>query len=48
LPYRFSRNPLYLGGNVFIFFGGGLVLGSPTMLLFTLLHLPFHGPVHPP
>src|SRR5262249_31655537 len=31
-PYRYSRNPLYLGGNVFIFFGAGLVLGSPTAL----------------
>jgi protein-S-isoprenylcysteine O-methyltransferase Ste14 len=40
-PYRLSRNPLYLGGNVFIFFGAGLLLGSPTALLITALHLPF-------
>lgn len=39
-PYRFSRNPLYLGGNVFIFFGAALVLGSPTALVATALHLP--------
>lgn len=40
-PYRFSRNPLYLGGNVFIFFGAELLLGSPTALFVTVLHLPF-------
>lgn len=39
-PYRFSRNPLYLGGNVFIFFGAGLVLGSPAALIVTAAHLP--------
>ena len=39
-PYRFSRNPLYLGGNVFIFFGAALLLGSPTALFFTASHLP--------
>jgi protein-S-isoprenylcysteine O-methyltransferase Ste14 len=39
-PYRFSRNPLYLGGNVFIFFGAALLLGSPTALAFTAVHLP--------
>ena len=39
-PYRFSRNPLYLGGNVFIFFGAALLFGSPTALVATALHLP--------
>src|SRR5262245_14373176 len=39
-PYRFSRNPLYLGGNVFIFFGAASFLGSPAGLLLTTLHLP--------
>jgi protein-S-isoprenylcysteine O-methyltransferase Ste14 len=39
-PYRFSRNPLYLGGNVFIFFGAALLLGSPAALVITLLHIP--------
>jgi len=39
-PYRFSRNPLYLGGNVFIFCGAALLFGSPTALLATAVHLP--------
>jgi protein-S-isoprenylcysteine O-methyltransferase Ste14 len=39
-PYRFSRNPLYLGGNVFIFFGAALLLGSPTAVFITAIHLP--------
>jgi protein-S-isoprenylcysteine O-methyltransferase Ste14 len=39
-PYRFSRNPLYLGGNVFIFFGAALLLGSPTALFATAVHIP--------
>jgi len=34
-PYRFTRNPLYLGGNVFIFGGAVLWLGSPGGLILT-------------
>ena len=30
-PYRISRNPLYLGGNVFIFLGAVLYLGSSRL-----------------
>lgn len=36
-PYAFSRNPLYLGGNVFIFFGAVFVLGSPSGIILTIL-----------
>ena len=39
-PYRFSRNPLYLGGNVFNFCGASLILGTPGGLALTMLHLP--------
>lgn len=38
-PYRLSRNPLYLGGNVLVFFGAALLLGSPTALFITAIHL---------
>ena len=40
-PYRYSRNPLYVGGNVFCFFGAALLFGSPTTVILTLIHLPF-------
>lgn len=39
-PFRFSRNPLYLGGNVFIFLGASLILGTLMGVLLTFLHLP--------
>jgi len=38
-PYRFSRNPLYLGGNLFIFLGAVLVLGSPSGIVLTALNI---------
>lgn len=36
-PYQFSRNPLYLGGNIFIFYGASFVLGSPAAIFITTL-----------
>jgi len=36
-PYSFSRNPLYLGGNVFIFLGAVLLLGSPSGVALTAI-----------
>jgi protein-S-isoprenylcysteine O-methyltransferase Ste14 len=38
-PYRFTRNPLYLGGNVFIFGGAVLLLGSPGGFILTVLNI---------
>ncbi|HEU4833185.1 MAG TPA: isoprenylcysteine carboxylmethyltransferase family protein [Pyrinomonadaceae bacterium] len=40
-PYRYSRNPLYLGANVLCFFGAALVFGSLTALIMTTIHIPF-------
>ena len=40
-PYAFSRNPLYLGGNVFVFLGAALLFGSLAAVLITLIHFPF-------
>ena len=37
VPYNFSRNPLYLGGNVFIFLGAVLFLGSPSGVALTAI-----------
>jgi protein-S-isoprenylcysteine O-methyltransferase Ste14 len=36
-PFRISRNPLYLGGNGFIFAGTALLLGSPGGLILTAI-----------
>jgi len=38
-PYGFSRNPLYLGGNVFIFSGAVLLLGSPMGLFLVAVNI---------
>jgi protein-S-isoprenylcysteine O-methyltransferase Ste14 len=39
-PYRFSRNPLYLGGNVCMFLGATLIVGSPSGIVLTIAQLP--------
>lgn len=36
-PFALSRNPLYLGGNIFIFFGAVFVLGSPSGVVLTFV-----------
>jgi protein-S-isoprenylcysteine O-methyltransferase Ste14 len=38
-PYRITRNPLYIGGIVFIFLGAVLLLGSPSGILLTALNV---------
>jgi protein-S-isoprenylcysteine O-methyltransferase Ste14 len=38
-PFRYSRNPLYLGGNVLVFFGAAIVLGSPGAIVLTILNV---------
>jgi protein-S-isoprenylcysteine O-methyltransferase Ste14 len=38
-PYRFSRNPLYVGGNLFLFLGAVLFLGSPSGIVLTAINL---------
>ena len=39
-PFRYSRNPLYLGGNVFMFLGASLWFGTLSGIFITVLHLP--------
>ena len=38
-PYRYSLNPLYLGGNGFIFLGAVLFLGSPSGIVLTAVNI---------
>lgn len=38
-PFRYSRNPLYLGGNVFVFLGAVLIVGSPSGVVLTVIEL---------
>ncbi len=38
-PYRYSRNPLYLGGNLFMFAGACLIAGTPGGLALTAVGL---------
>src|SRR5260370_394626 len=42
-PYKFARNPMYLGGFI-VLFGFGLYEQSPAILIFTLPCLPFPHP----
>jgi protein-S-isoprenylcysteine O-methyltransferase Ste14 len=38
-PFRFTRNPLYLGGNGFAFLGAAFVARSPAAVLLTAIGL---------
>lgn len=38
-PFKYSRNPLYLGGNVFIFLGACMFLGTIMGVVLTILQL---------
>lgn len=38
-PFRYTRNPLYLGGNGFGFLGAALVAGSPGAIVLTAVGL---------
>ncbi|HEX8173040.1 MAG TPA: isoprenylcysteine carboxylmethyltransferase family protein [Thermoanaerobaculia bacterium] len=38
-PFRFTRNPLYLGGNCFAFLGAAFVARSPAAVLLTAIGL---------
>ena len=38
-PFRYSRNPLYVGGNLFIFLGADLVLGTTAGIALTAANL---------
>ena len=35
-PYRYTRNPMYVGG-VCTLFGAGLIVGSPSIIVLSLL-----------
>ncbi len=38
-PFRFSRHPLYLGGNLFMFLGAVIGLGSRSGLALMVINL---------
>lgn len=39
-PFKYTRNPLYLGGNIFMFLGASLIFGTIVGVILTVLHLP--------
>lgn len=38
-PYYYSRNPLYIGGNIFIFLGSVLFFESPSGIFMTIINI---------